>query len=212
MYDLPHFKEPDEQVIREFMAQHPFALLAGSDDRQRPVATQAPVFLEEHGHGRVLQGHIMKNSDHHRAFRHNPEVLAVFTGPHAYVSATWYDDPHQASTWNYMSVHAAGRIRFLDDDGLENVLRKTTLHFENYHAQSSTVFDNLPVEYRKKLMKAIVAFEIDVREVRHVFKLSQNRNAASFRNIVDRLGAQEHDAQAIAAEMEKRKSKLFPGT
>ena len=212
MYDLPHFKEPDESVIREFMARHPFALLAGGDDSHRPVATQVPVFVEDRGDGTVLLGHMMKNSDHHRAFLHNPEVLAVFTGPHAYVSATWYSDPHQASTWNYMSVHAAGRIRFLDDAGLESVLRKTTMHFENYEPHSSTVFDNLPVDYRQKLMKAIVAFEIDVREVRHVFKLSQNRDAASFRNITDRLGAQEHDAQAIAAEMEKRKSKLFPGT
>jgi transcriptional regulator len=210
MYDLPYYKEPDEKVIREFMSQHPFVFLAGCDASGLPVATQVPVFTEDRGGRLVLQGHLMKNTDHHRAFLGNPQVLAVFTGPHTYVSATWYDNPRQASTWNYMSVQASGRIRFLEDSALEDVLRRTSLHFENNNAGSSTVYDNLPPGYTEKLVKAIVAFEVDVTQVRHVFKLSQDRTEASYENIIKELRAQGGDAAAIAGEMEKRKTRQFP--
>src|SRR5690348_16340341 len=101
MYDLSYFKENDENVIKEFIDKHPFAFLTGCDSENKPVATQVPVFIEKEGDRKYLRGHIMKNTDHHKAFEHNPNVLAVFTGAHTYVSATWYSDPNQASTWNY---------------------------------------------------------------------------------------------------------------
>jgi transcriptional regulator len=85
----------------------------------------------------------MKNTDHHKAFMHNDQALAVFTGRHTYVSATWYSNPHIASTWNYMSVHMKGTIRLLEDGALIDVLRKTSLHFENYNPASTTIYDNL---------------------------------------------------------------------
>jgi transcriptional regulator len=152
----------------------------------------------------------MRNTDHHKAFLRNENVLVVFTGNHTYVSATWYSDPHIASTWNYMSVHVRGIIRFLDEAALEEVLRKTTLHFENYNHQSTTVFDNLSAEFKKKFMPAIVAFEIEIREMDNVFKLSQDRDAESYHNIIGKLKGQGEDGKVIAAEMEQRRKRLFP--
>jgi len=210
MYDLPYYKEQDEQVIKEFIDQHPFAFLTGSNSDNKPVATQVPVFIEERNGRKILSGHIMRNTDHHKAFLHNEHVLVVFTGPHTYVSATWYSNPHLASTWNYMSVHAKGMIRFLDEAGLEEVLQKTTLHFENYDRQSPTVFNNLPSEFKEKVMKAIVAFEIEVTEMNNVFKLSQDRDAESYQNIIEKLKEQDEDSRSIAAEMEKRTKEVFP--
>ena len=210
MYNLPYHKEQDKQIIKEFIDKYPFAFLAGCDSENKPVATQVPVFLEEKDGRKILRGHIMKNTDHHKAFLHNENVLVVFTGHHTYVSATWYSNPHQASTWNYMSVHAKGIIRFLDDTALEDVLRKTTLHFENHNQQSTTIFDNLPLEFKQKVMKAIVAFEIEVIEMDNVFKLSQDRDAKSYENIKERLKEQGNDGQVIAAEMEKRTKDVFP--
>ena len=210
MYDLPYYKEHNAQVIKEFIDQHPFAFLAGCDSENKPVATQVPVFIEEKDGSRLLRGHIMKNTDHHKAFLHNENVLVVFTGHHTYVSATWYSNPHQASTWNYMSVHVKGIIRFLDDAALEDVLRKTTLHFENYNKHSTTVFDNLASAYKQNLMKAIVAFEIEVKEIDHVFKLSQDRDAKSYDTIKEKLKEQGNDGQVIAAEMEKKTKDVFP--
>jgi len=210
MYDLPYYKEKNERVIKEFVDQHPFAFVAGCDAENKPIATQVPVFIEDHDGRKILRGHIMKNTDHHLAFLKNPNVLVVFTGNHTYVSATWYSNPHQASTWNYMSVHAKGIIRFLDAAALESVLRKTSLHFENYNPDSTTVFDNLSAEYKGKLLNAIVAFEIEVLEMNHVFKLSQDRDAESYHNIKQKLRAQGEDGRVIAEEMEKRTKDLFP--
>jgi transcriptional regulator len=209
MYNLPYHKEQKEQVIKEFVDQNPFAFLTGCDSENKPVATQVPVFIEEKNGRKILRGHIMKNTDHHKAFLHNENVLVVFTGRHTYVSATWYNNPHMASTWNYMSVHVKGVIRFLDDNALEDVLRKTSLHFENYNQQSATVFDNLPLEFKQKVMKAIVAFEIEIKEMDNVFKLSQDRDAKSYDNIVEKLKKQGEDGKVIASEMEKRTKEVF---
>src|SRR5436190_16615583 len=210
MYDLPNYKEEDPELVRQFIREHPFAFLTGIDAGQKPVATQVPVFIDEKEGKVFLTGHIMKNTDHHRAFEQNPNVLAVFTGPHAYVSATWYDDPRQASTLNYMSVHAKGTVRFGDKDDLIAILKRLTLHYENNNSASSTVFDNLSDEYTTPLMKAIVSFEIEISSIDNVFKLSQNRNEKSYDNIIVKLKEGDSDAKAIAEIMEKRKSKVFP--
>ena len=210
MYNLSHHKEKNEMVVKEFIDQHPFAFLTGSDSENKPVATQVPVFIEEIDNRKVLRGHIMKNTDHHKAFLNNENVLVVFSGNHTYVSATWYSNPYMASTWNYMSVHAKGIIRFLGDDELENVLRMTSLHFENYDRQSTTSYDNLPVEFKQRVMGAIVAFEVEVKEIDTVFKLSQDRDYESYLNIIKKLKEQREDGQVIAAEMEKRIFEVFP--
>ena len=209
MYDLPYFKEQDEEVILQFIHEHPFAFLSGCDAQNQPVATQVPVFIEERNGKLFLTGHIMRQTDHHKAFLHNPNVLAVFTSPHTYVSATWYSNPHQASTWNYMSVHAKGVIRFLDEQALIEVLRKTTLHFEQGNTASTTVFDNLAVEYTQRLMKAITAFEVEVHSLENVFKLSQNRDKESYQSITKKLKVQGDGGAFIATEMQKRTEQLF---
>jgi transcriptional regulator len=210
MYDLPYHKENDERVINEFIGKYPFAFLSGCDSANKPVATQVPVFIEEKDGRKILRGHIMKNTDHHKAFMQHENVLVVFTGHHTFVSGTWYSNPHTPSTWNYMSVHAKGIIRFLDDAALVEALRMTSLHFENHNHQSATIYDNLPADYTQRLMKAIVAFEIEVKEMDTVFKLSQDRDAESYRNIIMKLREQGEDGQVIAAEMEKRTRLVFP--
>jgi transcriptional regulator len=209
MYNLPYFKEKDATVVLDFMRQYPFAFICGCTDEAKPVATQIPVFIEKRDGQLFLSGHLMRNTDHHKAFEQNPQVLCVFTGPHTYVSATWYSDPHQASTWNYMSVHAHGRIRFGDEQDLIEMLRKTSLHFENNNAESATVYDNLPADYTHKLMKAIVAFEIEVTKLENVFKLSQNRDEKSYQQIIEKLDGQDTMGKEVAEEMRKRQSELF---
>jgi len=209
MYNLSYFKENDKEVILHFIHQHPFAFLTGCSENGKPVATQVPVFIEEREEKLFLTGHIMKQTDHHTAFEKNPNALAVFAGSHTYVSASWYSNPHQGSTWNYMSVHVKGLLHFLDEDGLINILRKTTLYFENGNSQSPTVFDNLPKEYINKMLKMIIAFEIEVTGIDNVFKLSQNRDEESYHNIIEKLQQRGSDGKYIAEEMRKRSSQLF---
>jgi len=211
MYSLPYFKEKNQKVVLEFIHQHPFAFISGCDENNKPVATQIPVFIEERSGKLYLSGHMMKQTDHHKALEKNPNVLCVFSGNHTYVSATWYSDPHQASTWNYMSVHVKGLIRFLDENSLVDVLKKTSLHFENGNTNSSTVYENLPEDYRSRLVKAIVAFEVEVESIENVFKLSQNRDKDSYQHIIQNLKDQHEDGKVIAQEMLKRQEDLFPG-
>lgn len=190
------------------MEQHPFITLCGSDKAGNPVATHVPVLLRDVDGRLFLHGHIMKKTDHHLAFSENPHVLAIFSGPHTYVSASWYSNPRQGSTWNYMTVHAKGQIRFLDEAALTDLLRDLTAHFEN-NDNSPSLFEKLPAEYVSQMSKAIVAFAIEVKEMDNVFKLSQNRDEASYHVIIDKLKQQGGDAEKIAAEMSKRATKLF---
>jgi transcriptional regulator len=211
MYNLPYYKEHDPEVIKAFIGKYPFAFISGCDDSNLPVATQIPTFIEMKNGKQVLRGHLMKNTDHHKAFLSNPQVLTVFTGKHTYVSGSWYTDPNIPSTWNYMSVHVRGTIHFYEGEELEEVLRSTSLYFENGNADSPTVYRNLPLELRSILLKAIVAFEIEIEEMDTVFKLSQDRDQESFKNIIQQLKSQDPDAQEIAREMEKREAQFFPG-
>ncbi|HEX5112430.1 MAG TPA: FMN-binding negative transcriptional regulator [Saprospiraceae bacterium] len=210
MYNFSYFKEEDQQVLFQFLHDYPFAFLTGSFNNGKQVATQVPVLVEERAGKLILHAHIMRKTDHHKAFLENPQVLVVFTGPSTYVSATWYTNPHMGSTWNYMSVHLRGNIRFVGEQELRSLLDRLTLRFENNNSTSPTYFNNLSDDYIKHMLPSIEAFEIEVEEIENVFKLSQNRDEKSYLNIIDQLEKRGPDSSRIAAEMRNRKEKLFP--
>jgi transcriptional regulator len=210
MYNFSYFKEKDKKILMDFMETYPFAFLTGSFLSGSQVATQIPLLTEEREGELFLQGHIMRNTDHHKAFAENPNALAVFTGPNVYVSASWYSNPQIGSTWNYMSVHATGQIHFMSDDDLIGFMKKLTLKFEKGNTQSQTIYDNLPDGFLKKMMPAIVGFELKVERIDNVFKLSQNRDEKSYLNIISKLEEQGGNSALIASEMIKRKAALFP--
>lgn len=210
MYNFSYFKEKDKQSILDFIEENPFAFMTGSFLSGTQVATQIPVLLEERNGELYLQGHIMRNTDHHKAFIENPNALIVFTGPSCYVSASWYSNPQIGSTWNYMSVHIVGQVNFMTNDELIAFMRKLTLKFEKGNIESPTFFDNLPVNFLSKMMPAIVGFEIKAEKLENVFKLSQNRDEKSYLNIISKLEEQGGNSALIASEMKKRKAELFP--
>jgi len=208
MYNLPYFKEKDIAVVKQFMHQNPFAILMGCNVNNQPVATQVPLLLQEKDDKIILYGHIQRKTDHHLAFEQNPHVLALFTGPHAYVSATLYTDKQTASTWNYITVHAKGVLKFLDNEALLDILSKTTARFEN-DKNSPSLVEKMPVEYVAKMMNAIIAFEIEITHLDNVFKLSQNRDKETYNNIISQLNNQGGEAAKIANEMQERGLGLF---
>lgn len=210
MYKFSYFKENDKQRMFDFIEQNPFAFMTGSFLSGNQVATQIPILLEERDGEIFLQGHIMRNTDHHKAFCENPQVLIVFTGPNCYVSASWYSNPQIGSTWNYMSVHIAGNITFMNNDELAVLMRKLTLKFENGNTESPTFFDNLPDNFLQKMMPAIIGFEIKPNRIENIFKLSQNRDEESYLNIISKLQKIGGDSELIAQEMIKRKAEIFP--
>jgi len=202
MYSLPYFKEENQEKVLAFMRSNPFAMIVGVGSDKKAAATQIPVFIEEKENKLWLSGHMMKQTDHHKAFLTNNDALVVFSGAHTYVSASWYTNPQQGSTWNYMSVHVRGKLHFRGHAFLLHMLKKTTDHFEN-NPHSPAGFDKLPQDYIDKMSKAIEAFEIEVESIENVFKLSQNRDEKSFHTIIDKLEEKGGDARIIADEMRK---------
>jgi len=208
MYNVPHFKASDQKEVIDFMHAHPFIILCGIDANNTPVATHIPCLIEERDDKIFLRAHAMRKQQHTNAFAENSNVLAIFHGAHTYVSASWYENKQTASTWNYQAVHAKGVLKFLGEEGLHEVISKLTEKFEN-NPHSPSLVQRMEDDYVKSMMKAIIAFEIEITEIQHIFKLSQNRDKKSYENIVERLSEQDADAQTIATTMRERKDKVF---
>jgi transcriptional regulator len=203
LYDIPYFKANDSREVIEFMKANPFAMLCGIDEKGFPVASHLPLLLEERDGRLFLEGHSMKKQDHTDAWYRNSNVLAIFSGPHSYVSASWYTNQQVASTWNYQAVHASGQLRMLDEEALHAVLTRVTRTFES--PDSPSLVERMDPAYVKQMMKAIVAFEIEVCSIEHVFKLSQNRDAHSYDNIINHLRERDPEAQQVARIMEEKR-------
>ncbi len=202
MYKLPYFTEEDEDVVFDFMNRNSFAIIAGYDGNF-PVATHVPLDIKKEKGKMIFTGHMMKNTDHHKAFSQNENVLVIFNGPHCYVSASWYITKDVASTWNYIDVQAKGKIKFTDEEGTKKIIESVTDKYEG--TESEAAFHNLPNEYVERLVKAIVGFTIEVSSVGNVFKLSQNHEEGTRKSIVEHLKIRDdEDSHVIAKEMEQR--------
>lgn len=208
MYRMPEFIEQDQTKVLNFMMAHPFVTIIGNNDT-RSVATQVPVLIETRDGKVWLRGHIMRQTDHFKAISVNKNVLVLFTGPHCYVSASWYKERHIGSTWNYMTVHVRGEIKFTDEAATIQLLTDLTHTYEAKQEQKELV-ENMPAAYVNSMVKAIAGFEIEVQEITPIFKLSQNRSDDSYKNIVAKLEAQnDANAEDIAGEMISRRPHLF---
>ncbi len=201
MYKLPYFTEENEEVVFGFMNNNSFAIIAGYDG-SFPVATHVPLDIKKVGEQIILTGHMMKNTDHHKAFLQNENVLVVFNGPQCYVSASWYVKKEVASTWNYIDVHAKGKIKFTDEEGTKKIIEAITDKYET--KESDATFNKLTQDYVDRLVKAIIGFTIEISSIENVFKLSQNHDAITRESIVENLKKRSDEgSHAIAKEMEK---------
>ncbi|WP_343531191.1 FMN-binding negative transcriptional regulator [Pedobacter sp.] len=202
MYRVGHFLEKDRDKLIAFMQAHPFAVLIGANNNI-PAATQVPLQVKIVGNEIKLIGHVMRKTKHHLAFSANEHVLALFHGAHAYVSASVYEDPASASTWNYSSVQARGTVKLLDEAGTRKVVEDLTNQYEPHHSPSA--FHQMSDEYISHHLKAIVGFEIMVTELEGVFKLSQNHPQGNRENIMEYL-SQSDDVQAHEVAKQMRNS------
>jgi transcriptional regulator len=202
MYKFSYYTEQDREKIIAFMKANPFAFITGTGEKY-PVATQIPLEIKIEDDKIFLQGHIMRKTDHHLAFEKNNNVLVLFTGPHCFVSASWYTNPSVGSTWNYITVHAKGKMTFMNEEETKIAVKTVSDKFEG--TQTDGAFDKLPKEYIDHMMKAIVGFTIKVELLDNIFKLSQNRDKVSQKNIIEQLKKRGDDNSVmIAEEMERR--------
>ena len=203
MYNFKYYTETDDELLFNFMQQNSFAILSGVGNNMA-VATQIPFQITKDAEGKIiLSGHMMRKTDHHLAFEKNDQALVIFTGPHCYISASWYTNPQMASTWNYMSIHARGALKFTDEIGTIDAIKKLTEQYEGKESAGS--FSQMPDGYVEAMVKAIVGFTIEVQSLQNIFKLSQNRDLISQQNIIKQLFQKgDHQSVAIAKEMQSR--------
>ncbi len=202
MYIPDYYKNEDEADIRRFLAENGFGILVGTVNGE-PWATHIPMMVETDANGRLfLHGHLAKENPHWQFFSTDKETLAIFMGPHAYVSSSWYDHEN-VPTWNYVAVHVYGRIRILSEDETLASLTRLVDKYEKGNERPVRVSELSAKTLRQA--RGVVGFEIDVTRIEAKRKMSQNRDAANYEAVVQHLdGSGDPQQQAVAAEMKRK--------
>jgi transcriptional regulator len=208
MYQPPHFRSDDPAIAAELMRSHPFATLVSTDDVGFPFATHLPLHLEERDPGSspgqgarfVLLGHCAKPNPHWRYLQARPEALAMFMGPHAYLSPKVYPDLQRVPTWNYLTVHCKVRARLVEDPlAKDRLLKKLIGDHEPPYAEQ---WRSLGEEFAHKMLAGIVGFELEVFEWSCKLKLNQHRREAHAK-MREVYAAGSQDERQLAAWMER---------
>lgn len=204
MYIPKHF-EGDEAAGREIMQSHGWALLITSDDDGAPITTHMSLVWEDDGspHGSLL-GHMARANDHWKLFARGTPTLALFWGPHAYVSPTWYTPGVKVPTWNYVTVHAYGKPEIVEaTPAVLMVLTRLAAVYEGSGADAWGL-GRLPPGNAAQQTKNIVAFRMKLDRVETKLKLSQNRELEDRQRVIAKLEASDsQDSQATARWMKR---------
>ena len=181
MYLPAHFEENRAEVLHETMRQIRFATLV-TNTGGGPFASHVPMLLDPGAgpHG-TLSGHIARANPHWKESPSSSAALAIFLGPDAYVSPSLYPTKRQTGkvvpTWNYLAVHAAGPIQWIDDaERLLKIVSGLTEREEGGRHAPWSVSD-APADYVQSMLRAIVGFTIPIARLEGKWKMSQNQPA-----------------------------------
>ncbi|WP_143307007.1 FMN-binding negative transcriptional regulator [Chitinophaga vietnamensis] len=204
MHTPNYNKETNWETIAAFIRENSFGMLVNTDEEGTPHATHIPMMLVEKSPGNfVLHGHIAKINPQWQWFT-KADTLAVFSEPHTYVSASWYEKD-RISTWNYIAVHVHGRIRIMSEEELRQALGALVDTFEAGSEHPVHISD-IDEKTMQNNLKAIVGFELPLTQVNARYKLSQNKNEHDYNSVIDHLKARgDVHSLRIAAEMEARR-------
>lgn len=191
IYRPAAFAEDDRGALEAFVRAYPFAtvITAAGDE---PWVSHVPLRLE----GDKLLGHLARGNGHAKVIGQTP-ALAIFHGPHAYVSPRWYDTAPAVPTWNYAVVHASGPARLLEADELSGLMERLSADYETGDWSYGALTD----DYRAKMQLGIVGFEIAIANLTGKFKLSQNKSEADQSRVAAALAEGSPEDQAVAALM-----------
>jgi transcriptional regulator len=195
MYVPEHFAERELAVLHGWLQRYPFGLLVTAAGGEL-AATHLPFWLDPaRGRQGTLYGHVARANPHWQCLDGSVRALAVFSGPHAYVSPRWYQR-EGVPTWNYIAVHAEGTPRLLEEPAaLRELLARLT---DTYDGPGG--FDALSPELVDRMSRGIVAFELPIEQLTGKAKLSQNKSAGDRAGVIAGLEAQdEPGAREIAA-------------
>ena len=206
VYLPPAFSEARPEILIAHIERHDFGLLL-SHGAAGIVASHIP-FLAELRDGKLhLQGHLARPNPQVAELASGGESLAIFSGPHAYVSPGWYAEQPAVPTWNYADVHAYGAVRLIDDAGwLRDFLQRLSDRHEAHEAAPWRM-QELAAPYLEGMLRGIVGLEIAVTRLEGKFKLSQNRPAVDRPRIVAALDRRaDPESQAVAQLMRERET------
>ena len=182
------------------MRRYSFAVIV-TDINGVPEATHLPFFVKEENDKLILQSHFAKANPHSKQV-FDKTSLVIFTEPHAYISPRHYEKVESVPTWNYIAIHAYGKATLLDSTEQKAELLKHTI--ETFEAGYYQQWQNLPDDYKLKMMNGIIAFEIEVTDLQAKQKLSQNRSEKEKENIINSLNkSSDTNEKEIAAYMSK---------
>jgi len=195
---IPEFNRiEDRATALAFMRANPFAILVAATGTG-PFATHLPFLINDSDGQITIRGHFAKANPHWQIIG-KQESLIIFHGPHAYISPRLYEIRESVPTWNYAAVHVYGKTRILSDDSdATRVLEDLITQFDMpYQAQ----WQSLSADYRTRMLRHIVAFELIATRIETKFKLSQNRTKAEQENVIRALAGSEDSAAAGTATL-----------
>ncbi|KGR83060.1 FMN-binding negative transcriptional regulator [Lysinibacillus boronitolerans] len=204
MYVPKYYKVSDLEEIKEFIQHNSFATIV-SIRKGKPIAAHIPVLLKKIEGDYYLTGHLAYGNPLWKTFEEVQDILVIFNGPHAYISSSWYEQEN-VPTWNYQAVHIYGKASLIEGIALEQDLTSLLEKYESFR-ENPVLWDKLSPELLQQEMKGIKGFKIKVEEVQAAYKLSQNRNASDYANIIKELYKEENPhADAVAEAMKKNRS------
>ncbi len=205
MYLPGHFREDDAARLESLVRDHGFATLV-TQSEGAPFASHLPLLLDPgRGPHGTIAGHMARANPQWRGFGPGRTALAVFHGPHCYVSPSWYASAPNVPTWNYAVVHAWGVPRLIDDEGAARAHLERMVEIHEAGFETPWRFESVAEDLVGSLIKAIVAFEMPIERLQGKFKLSQNRPPEDRALVRARLsGADDAAARAVAALMGER--------
>ena len=211
LYIPAHFASQDRATALRLVHEYPFALLVTPGDPE-PFISHLPLLLVpgDGPHGTLI-GHFARANPHAKyAATHALPSCAVFAGPHAYVSPSWYEQPERmVPTWNYAAVHAHGTLEFQDDPAkAREVLDALVERFES--TRDAPWQFAMPPPQRDAMIGAIAAFRMPITRLDVKLKLSQNRSAVDRARVADALSAEGYAEASATAEWMRRYAAAGP--
>lgn len=208
MWTPRSFRVEDIRRLHDLVRSYPFGLLV-SEDGGRLVGTHLPFMIESSGVQGTLLGHMARANPHWRSWSDESEVLAVFQGPHAYISPGWYRERVTVPTWNYAAVHAYGRPSLVHDPAQlrDMVTRLTRL----YEPETGNWSPDEAEPVMDTELQAIVGFRIPIDRIEGKFKFNQNRSRSDQAGVVAALeGSEDPSRRGVAAIMRENLSRDPP--
>jgi transcriptional regulator len=189
---IPKFNAfPDKNEVISFMRKYSFGTIITSENNL-PIATHLPFLIEEKDDQIIISSHFAKANSQALNVNGNTN-LVIFTEPHAYISPKNYPKDAEVPTWNYIAVHAYGKARLLN--GKQEHLDLLERTIKNYEAEYFDQWQKLPHEFKSKMIKGIVGFEIVVTDLQAKSKLSQNRSEVEKENIIHSLSESPSESE-----------------